>query len=559
MKLNSKIMEPAVLFLFFTLFLYLALGSQWDNRIKHDFPYGYGASDAFFHQSVAEYMKAQGIVKYTPPYEVGNHDFVYDAHPPMLFVLSSQISIFSGIEVYDSILLLSALLWIFSGILVYILIKRFNKMIALLSVPVMIFTLTGNFKIPLYWGYWLFIAGVFFLIAAFWAFSRLDLHNSWILLGLFMGALGISHIPEVFFVALFIAIYFAIDCFSKKKFDIPVFRKILFAAILALLISAFSLNIFFATFAETEGFRNKFDTELGNGSVYLKDIGLIGLAFAAGLIVFLVLKKKDFAGWFAIFMFFVSYLTLIGFGKRAATHRWFWYFYLAFFFGLLAYQIIKLVYKNVSYEGVAIISIVLLIIFSYPLFSQGSGSGIMNAYDWQGLSWIADNVPKDARVFYFYSDALGQSAALYNSKHLAFNLVRNDLFEAIQNKEIRRTYQFGLADSYAAYLCDATPFNYRYFRNNPEIKGQLEECTAKNHTRIETVEYSLDICDADYIYFDKQASQPVLAQYNLIVRQILLQNNYTEQVYENELVSIIKNNDLGEDCLGKNTSIIKLE
>jgi len=440
MKINTKLVEGLVLVVFFTLFLFLALGSQWDQRLKHDFPYGYGASDAFFHQSVAEYMNDVGRVKYTPSYEVGGHENVYDAHPPMLFELSALVSRFSGIEVFDSIMLVSAIMWVFSGIIIYIIIRRFNRSIALLSLPIMILTLTGNYKIALYWGYWLFITGVFFLLAVFWAIGRMELKKIWILLGILLGAIGISHIPEAFFLVVFLGLYFVYDLVKKKKLNKRLVKIIIYSGIISLVISAFSINIFFGSFAKTEGYRQKFDTELGNASVYLKDIGIIGVLILVGVVLFLVLKKKDLAGWIGIFMFIVSYLTFLGLGKRAATHRWFWYFYLAFFFGLAVYQLIKFFYKKFKVTHAAVVSFVLIIVFAYPLLGVSYGSGVMDPYNWRGIQWIADNTPEEARVYYFYADALSHNAALYNTKHLAFNVARSDLVDAIQNKEIRRKY-----------------------------------------------------------------------------------------------------------------------
>ena len=100
------------------------------------------------------------------------------------------------------------------------------------------------------------------------------------------------------------------------------------------------------------------------------------------------------------------------------------------------------------------------------------------------------------------------------------------------------------------------PEGPRYTRRpNPKPKGITDICEKGNYTTIDTLNYSQDICDAEYWYFDSQASQPILAQYNLIIRQLIMQQNKSEEVYQNPLVSIVKNDAIGEDCIGSNSTI----
>ena len=62
----------------------------------------------------------------------------------------------------------------------------------------------------------------------------------------------------------------------------------------------------------------------------------------------------------------------------------------------------------------------------------------MNQYDWDALKWISENTPKDAWIYYFYSDTLANNAPLYNSKRVSFNIRPKSFIEGLQSQEIKK-------------------------------------------------------------------------------------------------------------------------
>jgi len=59
------------------------------------------------------------------------------------------------------------------------------------------------------------------------------------------------------------------------------------------------------------------------------------------------------------------------------------------------------------------------------------------------------------------------------------------------------------------------------------------------------------VCSFDYIVFDKlNARLPMLAEYNLMIANAMLNSNKTVVVYQNQLTVILKNNNVGDDCIG---------
>ena len=499
-------------------------------------------------------MKEQGRVKYTPPYEVGGYDNVYDAHPPILFQIAAPVSIMTGIETYDTVLFTAVFLLLLGALVMYCIIRVHSTSVALLALPVTLLMLGGKSLIALKWGYWLFIAGVFFMLAAFWMLSKRDVKHSWVLLGLLLGATAVAHIPEFVFLGIFMALMLLWEVYTHKKLPIATLKTFIIAGVLAVILAALSINLFIATFAKTEGYRGVTDTQLGSTGMTLIDLGWVGFIIAGGAILFILSRKKNsMPAEIAIFLFVMSYLNLIGLGKRAATHRWFWYIYLAFFFGFAVYFALSFIKKEWRTYVVLGASLLLMAGFSYAVYvpSEKQGPGVMDPYNWEAFTWIQKNIPEDAQIFYWYGDALQQGAVLYNTRRVGYKINPEYIGSAVEKKRVERVYAFGLADSYAAYLCDATPFSYGYYTVNPKTDNAT--CTKGSSGITPSVPYERDICDNEYHYFNAQSSQSQFSQYGLIVRQALLEGNMSEEIYRNDLVSIIKLKQRGVDCIGNIT------
>src|SRR3989344_4946502 len=107
--LKKDTIEGLFILIFFSAFLFVGLSNAWEFKVRHDFPYGYLASDSFLHQSVADYFKETGQVKITPWYEVGGHQGVYDVHPPFLYYISAVFAKATSIEVHDGIYFITVL------------------------------------------------------------------------------------------------------------------------------------------------------------------------------------------------------------------------------------------------------------------------------------------------------------------------------------------------------------------------------------------------------------------------------------------------------------------
>ena len=163
----------------------------------------------------------------------------------------------------------------------------------------------------------------------------------------------------------------------------------------------------------------------------------------------------------------------------------------------------------------------------------------MDPWHWKAFQWLSQNTPKDAKLFFFYGDVYDQDAILRNSKRAHAQVIPDDFFAALQNRSIKRIYEIEAPADHGAGM--------------PYIKSFLKIGlhSRDNHTNLLLWQPSADICDFEYIIFDKITRQPVFAQYNLLIASELLKKEYLSKVFENEVVVILKNSNIGADCIEK--------
>ena len=130
-KINlGNLLEKIFLILIFSILLYTGYSNLVDHSLKHNFPYGYLASDAFQHQIRAEAIKDAGNFRYEAPYISMGFEKVVGRYPPVIYHLSVIFSYLTGLEVYDSIYFIVFFLGSLAAIIMYLIIKNFNKNIA---------------------------------------------------------------------------------------------------------------------------------------------------------------------------------------------------------------------------------------------------------------------------------------------------------------------------------------------------------------------------------------------------------------------------------------------
>ena len=536
-------LEYIFLIFFIAIFLWYGSGNLFGHAIKHDFPYGYFASDAFLHQSTAEGVKYQGNFKYHPYYRAGGYTDVIAFNPPLFNHLSALLSYSSGIETYDTMYFLVFVSLLFSLMIFYLIIRRYNKNIAILSLPVALLIFTNKFYAGILFGQWDFYSGILFFIASILCIMHINEKRVYLLLGVFLAAAFLAHPPEAIWALGFIIFYF-ISEFIFKRFNFNEFKETIKAGLISFLLSIYYLPIFVLMWIPTRTssfgiMRLPTFEERGYPIVTVNDFGwLLWLVIAGVLISFFILRKKnDSSLKLSIYCLIAGFTAYLGFDK-ALQLRFLWPLLMMSLFGLTLYYLLKSVK-----QAKTIFSIIIAIILSFSItglsYKKIDSPGIMDPYHWEQLMWIKDNTPKDSKIYYFYSDAYNQKSILYNGQRVSWIVVTDDFVKALNNKTIKSVYHSDL-------ISDDTISNFAYRKSFFSFGYHFKEMDPS------FINGPRNICSMDYYVFEimPQASRmPALIQYNLAIREVMLKKGFIKEVFNNQITSILKNEKPGEPCV----------
>ena len=553
MKVLEKYGELILLILFFSLALYTGPAHFLDNHLNHDFPYGYFASDAFWHEVYADDLKNAGNFRYFAPYYSGGFENVIAINPPLFYHLVVMFSYLTDLEAYDTIYLTVFLYALFSALIMYSIIKQCNRHVACLSLPFMLLIFTGKFKIAYIFGAWIFVAASFFLLAFFWSVSKFIIikqehrhyqpSQQWyLLIALFLSAVTLTHTSETVFAVLFIGCFVVIQWLYAQKrsspFDYLFLKYLFYAGLLTFIASFYYLVIFKFGWGRNIGFYVlTLEQWTGSQAPAIIEFGwLLPLLFIGVVIsAFLLYKRFSIALFVSLFMFLVGFSNYAGFGHRAFQNRYFWPLYAAVFFGLVVYHGVTIL--RLKSALILWFSIVLLFVFSFVYAEQKIGQGLLDPYHWEAFTWIRGHTAMHDKIYFLYGDPYDQTALLANIWRVPYLVRTQDYFDAVQAHTIKTQYNTRIVAEDGAGL----PYRKSFFRFGYYSE---EYPQALNGTQ--------NICSFDYWVIDKVSRYPALPQYNALLRQNFLQYGATE-VFTNPVVSILKNNNLNKTCLIEQT------
>jgi len=549
-------LEKIYLIVFFFFLLWAGVANLWDYKVAHDFPFSYMASDTFQHQIRAESIKQMGNYRYEAPYIAGGFKDAIGFYPPIMYHLDVIMSYASGLEVYDISYLLVFIILGFATLTFYLIIRKLNKHIAMLSLPLALLLFSKGPGIGPYalitWGSWPLIFGQFFLICFFWYFSNHDLKHSWIFLAIFTSAIALQHQSELLFVAAFLVIVLIVWVI-KKELNLKKVKQILIGGAVSIIISIYYLIIFKFTLARSQTIK-LFDvvrTTSTDQTLYLSNFGLILLFIIAGMVLslFIIKKKFSMAILTSLFMFAVGFGNYIGLERHAFKTRCLWPIYLSLFMGISLYYLLKIVIKKwkTAYSLAIAIPLILTIsgIIIVPLIPHSerfTSAGVMDPYHWQVFTWVKDNTDEDAKVLFLYGDIYSQNAMLRNTFRVPYMVDTSPYVSALTNRTIKRRMRIELlGDHHGVYYAyRKSLFSYGYHAE------EMGNAYFYNTDR--------DICDFDYIIVDKVSRQEALAQYNILIANELVKNDFIKPVFDNGAVVILKNSKRGENCIAEQTN-----
>jgi hypothetical protein len=547
------------LIVFLAIFLFAGVGVLFDHKIEHPFPWGYMASDAFQHQVRAESIKTMGNYKYEAPYIAGGYTDVVGFYPPLLYYNSILLSNAAKIEVFDGIYLLVFLSSALSALIFYLIIKRYNKYVAILSLPLTTLVFYKASFVGFTWGTWPAIFVQPFLLALLWACMRFETEKMWILLGLMSSAIMLIHPPEVIFGALYVLLFFIATAIENRKTAVSNLKKLAYASIIAIILTSYFLIIFRKTWAIVFPYKFEILKTYPGGTPFpvIQDFGLWLILIIIGIILTIILLIKKIqtaktaplfteyaAATIGIFMIIVGFGNYYGFSYRAFQIRIFWPIFLSVFFGITLYFIIKKTLKHpiafyITATLLLLITSSIIPIDKVPQTKIVPSPGIMNPYHWDSLQWMKKNLPENSKVLFFNNGLYKQDALLRNIQrnHVLTKdnqntlLIKNETTEI--NKNIKITKVGDCCGALYPYRKNLFDFGYHY----------LESGGNENRT------YLGNICEFNYFVVDQISGDPTLTDVNNVIKQTLLKNKNIEEIYNNQVVSILSNKKAGGNCV----------
>ncbi len=558
--------EPEYIYLFivFTALLFFGLGNLWGHTLQHSTPVGYHASDAFQHQTRAEAIKTVGNYLHEPPWIVAGFTDIIGFYPPGLYYLSIGLSDVSGLEVFDTIYIISFLFSCFGALLFYFVIRKFNKTVAILSLPFSILIFTGIAMVGFTWGAQTSLVAQVFIILTIWILLYLEAPFSWAALGLALSAAVLTHSSELVIAGGFMALYFILTLvahFVLKENKMQQLKTMVLGGVVFLALSWYFIIIAQLIWAKLYPL-NPFDVWLTHGGypgiVNLTDYGMMLLVMAVGLIAgfYFMWKQKQsipIAILAGAYMILIGYGNFFGLNYRAFQIRYFWPIYLSIFLGLGMYFVAQLALKKIPQIYAIGAALVLLVLFSgiialpfVPHYETLTSQGV-DAAHWDTFSWLRQNTPKTAILYFFYGDLYKSNAVLRNTERTHYQVLSHsnptstaDFITKMQAGVISETYD-------SALLGDCCGADYPYWMGFGKVGFRFLEMNRSSFYK------PTNICIMDYYIFDKGASVPAFAQYNLAIAKSMMDTGHFEVVHTNAISVILKNNKPGESCIANAT------
>ncbi|MEM4260275.1 MAG: glycosyltransferase family 39 protein [Candidatus Woesearchaeota archaeon] len=538
-----EIIEILFLVMLFTSLFFFLNSNPYNNKITHDFPHSYFASDGFAYYFLSQHLNDIGNQKYHPSYSAAGHDNVLWIHGITIYAVTAIFARISGIEVYDSLYFIATLMVVLNALVVYLIIKDYNKKVAIISGAFFAFIFLKNFYFTYLWGQLGAVSGMLFMTGIIWCLMRIDLKKSYIFLIIFFTGTILAHIPEFFFAIGFIIVFLILKSIIESKIPWKNIKNLVISGIISLVITSYYIILFIFGSYKSQGGSFEIVTvkeaSVGLRVVSFSDFGIpiiILLLIGIGALLFYLFFKKKFhaAAVMALTYFVIGFGNYAGLGYRAFHVRAFWPFLIAPLFGIGIYFILKMVIKKIHIIFVLLISITAFIFITSSFYLPVIGPGILDKDHWDSFQWINTNTNESARIFLFYGDGYSQDGRLI--KRITYFINPEDYIDSLRNNKIKRYYKSELFTLHIGFLMywkkPLTP-GYYSIEENIDFNGYQ------------------DVCSFDYIVFDKiSAVAPGLAQANMYVEELFKKNNMIE-VYSNAAVSIVKNNNPGGNCFEK--------
>lgn len=329
MKKLSLVMVGVWVVLFFVFGPLHWLG----GGVVHPWHIGYGASDSFQHSERLDWIVDHGY-SFEAPWMSAGYTDVISFYPPLFYGVA-KVLVFAGLPYWDAAILLPFLCVIVSGVLMFFIVRRYDPVLAVLSVPFFFFVLTWDIFFGFSWGHWpAFMGQMFFMLMLFALTRKVDeLKCKWIYWRFLLVAVSflgmiLSHTPAAVFGGVVFGawwVWFAFNNWKKSKYLVCIYFLVPFLSAVACIEYLFKFVNTWLVFQKPEivsGWGNPLFSIGGFGDLF----GYVLIPLGIFILVWCTVKKKENVH----VLCFVLLAALLGFGNwyflswRAFQFRFLW-------------------------------------------------------------------------------------------------------------------------------------------------------------------------------------------------------------------------------------------
>jgi len=554
----KKIKLEWIFLVIFAVFLLVFISVYEGGVVKHDSPYQLIAGDMFTFTAFSEVAKDTNQYSFLPPYMANGITDAANLFSPIPGIIVAQLALFSGAETYDTVLHLNIFFLILMILGSYLALRYINKEIAILGIVLGLLAWKWPLSYIINWGAQLSVVNFFFIIAGLLSFLFLKERFMFIVFGIINAASFIAHGREfqTFNVAvvLFFIAYWAANKFDFKKLDWPWIKNYLLSVVVTIVLLFRYIPILreFGKYGQTTAARGTLlqYCSLSPDSYHyvsfahlgiFKWLIFIGIIFA----IYLLIKKfneKPYLGFIIIYSltFIISSYFCI-YGNKTTQIRHFFPIFLIPLLGIGVYFLIVLLKKQLKNKillASVIIAVALLFVAAVSHQPRPvSEYPVSNPLTWEGIKWIEENTDEDARVVVLYGDNFYQETLFYLLKRPFYNVLSDKYIDTIRGGTIPPEYNMTFSI-----------LGHHWTRKS---LFELEITSYSGPNRENQKEFVGSLCDFEYVFSNKVSRNEVLSTYTQTLLNLLLQEGNFIVVFENDLMVVLENQDVGGECFNE--------
>lgn len=567
LKLNSGILRKIkiewVLFAIFIIVLLKFMAVFDGGLLLHEAPYNYAAGDMFTFAVYADFARFENDLTRVPTYISQGITGVVTSFSMIGSIIAAELAQFIGAESYDFIIHLSLVFIVLSILIIFEFLRKIDVRLAVLSLPLSLLVFKWPFQYTITWGMQISNINMIFVVISLFCLLYLNKRYMFIVLGIMNGAGFLAHARETLMFNTAVALYFlvrfikekipqeiiknpsVIKTLLKENETVVSFRNYLFSIPVMMMMMYRHFPFLFILLYEksavagygTSNYLIAYMPPWLRHHVYFLQFGFFEYIIYIGVIIslyFLIFKKlriMDIIIAFGIMFMFNGFFSILG--NKTTQIRHLFPILLMPLVGLALYLAYSSIKKSIKIRSALIFAVLFLLVLiptvAYHSPEKVSEYAFSDPYTWEGMKWVRSNVADNEKVLVLYGDRYGQESMFYMMLKNQFRTWQEWYLEQVSKKNLSSTV-VASGVIMAEYI----------------VKSESGRYVSKDRAVFSRMRQSL--CDYDYIYSDKISRYPQVQEYTAKLLNKLIKENKFVIVFQNDLVVILKNNNVGGEC-----------